>query len=102
MRKNHMIAAIAAGLLVMMGAASDAAAQSVAAFYKGKNLNFIVPYKPGGGYDTYSRIIAPYLEKYTGARVVVRNMPGAGGLLGVNETYKASPNGLTMTVTTGL
>lgn len=77
----------------------DAAAQSqadAAAYYKGKNLNFIVPYKPGGGYDTYSRILRPYLEKYTGARVVIRNVPGAGGMLGVNDTYTSSPNGLTI------
>jgi len=89
---------LAAILLTAIGAV-DASAESqaeVAAFYKGKNLNFIVPYKPGGGYDTYSRILRPYLEKHTGARVVVRNVPGAGGLLGVNETYTTSANGLTI------
>ena len=83
-------------LFLMTIGPMNAYAQSAAAYYKGKNLNFIIPYKPGGGYDTYSRILKPYLEKYTGARVVMRNIPGAGGLLGVNETYTASPNGLTI------
>jgi len=72
------------------------AKSDAAAFYKGKNLTFIVPYTPGGGYDVYSRILAPFLEKYTGARVIVRNMPGAGGILGVNEVYNAPPSGLTI------
>ncbi|MFQ5841377.1 MAG: Bug family tripartite tricarboxylate transporter substrate binding protein [Thermodesulfobacteriota bacterium] len=70
--------------------------KDAAAFYKGKYLTFIVPYKPGGGYDVYSRILTPYLEKYTGTRVIVRNMPGAGGMLGVNEVYNAPANGLTI------
>ena len=86
-------------LFLMTIGAMDASAQSqskAAAYYKGKNINFIIPYKPGGGYDTYSRILKPYIEKHTGARVVMRNIPGAGGLLGVNETYTASPNGLTI------
>ena len=90
---------ILTALFLMAIGAINASAQSqteAAAYYKGKNLNFIVPYKPGGGYDTYSRILRPYLEKHTGARVVVRNVPGAGGLLGVNETFTASPNGLTI------
>ena len=38
-----------------------------AAFYDGKTIKFIVPYKAGGGYDTYSRLLAPALEKHTGA-----------------------------------
>ncbi len=86
----------AVGLTLGVGAVDAKSAKDAAAFYKGKVLTFIVPYTPGGGYDVYSRILAPSLEKYTGARVIVRNMPGAGGMLGVNETYNAPPNGLTI------
>ena len=67
-----------------------------AAFYDGKTIKFIVPYKAGGGYDTYSRLLAPALEKHTGARVIVFNRPGGGGLLGVNEVYTAKADGLTI------
>lgn len=67
-----------------------------AAFYKGKIIQLIVPYEPGGGYDVNSRLLAPYLEKYSGATVVIRNIDGAGGMLGVNEQYLASPDGLTI------
>ncbi len=68
----------------------------VAAFYDGRNIKWIIPYSPGGGYDEYARLISPYLEKYTGARVDIYNMPGAGGLRGNNELFNAPKNGLTI------
>ena len=68
----------------------------VAAFYDGRKIKWIIPYTPGGGYDEYARLISPYLEKYTGARVDIYNMPGAGGLRGNNELFGAAKNGLTI------
>lgn len=68
----------------------------VAAFYDGRNIKWIIPYSPGGGYDEYGRLIAPYLEKYTGARVDIYNMPGAGGMRGANELFGSPKNGLTI------
>jgi len=79
------------------GAESDGPQITGAAgFYAGKNLRWIIPYSPGGGYDAYARLIAPYLEKHLGARVDVFNMPGAGGMRGVNELFNAPKNGLTI------
>lgn len=75
---------------------SPAIAQDAAAFYKGKNVLFVVPNKPGGGYDFYARFMAPHLEKYLGATVVVSNKPGGGGVVGANTVYRAKPNGLTI------
>lgn len=83
---------------VMFAGLTPALSQDAASFYKGKNLTLIVPNKPGGGYDAYSRLLAPYLSKYTGANVVVKNLPGAGGLLSVNTVYSARPNGLTINI----
>ena len=68
----------------------------VAAYYDGRKIKWIIPYSPGGGYDEYARLISPYLEKYTGARVDIYNMPGAGGLRGNNELFGAAKNGLTI------
>jgi tripartite-type tricarboxylate transporter receptor subunit TctC len=84
--------------------AKPANAQSAADFYKGKNLVAIVFSSPGGGYDTWTRLMAPYLKKYTGAdKVIVRNMPGAGGAVAWNYMYKVSkPNGLTIAIGSGL
>jgi len=76
-------------------------ADDPAAYYKGKTINFIVPYNPGGGYDTYSRMLAPYFEKYTGATVVVRNVPGAGGLVGTNQVWETKDD-LTVSITNNI
>lgn len=73
----------------------------VAGFYDGENIKWIIPYSPGGGYDEYARLIAPFLEKYTGARVDILNLPGAGGMRGVNELFKAPPDGLTIGMING-
>jgi tripartite-type tricarboxylate transporter receptor subunit TctC len=79
-------------------AADKPAASPEAAFYKGKVLVVIVPYSPGGGYDAYARMIAPYLEKNTGSTVVVQNVPGGGTLVGALQMYRAKPDGLTMSI----
>jgi tripartite-type tricarboxylate transporter receptor subunit TctC len=73
-------------------------------FYKGKVLNYIVATKPGGGYDAYARLIGKYMQKYLpGSTVVIKNIPGAGHIIGANETYLAKPDGLTIgTFNTGL
>lgn len=73
-------------------------------FFPGKTLTYIVGTKPGGGYDTYARLIARYLEKHLpGTRVVVENVPGAGHIIAVNRLYQSRPDGLTIaTFNTGL
>ncbi len=50
----------------------------------------------GGGYDTYARQVAPYVQKYLGATVIIKNSPGAGHIIGANEVYAAKPDGLTI------
>jgi len=80
---------------------STAMAESAAAYFKGKTITWIVPYKAGGGYDTYSRLIAPFLSKYTDATVVVENKPGAGGLVGPNIMAASAPDGLTIAIVNG-
>lgn len=69
-------------------------------FYRGKVVVFTCPYKPGGGFDTYSRVIAKHLPKYIPAKaVIVKNVVGAGGLTGTNKLYVARANGLTIGIT---
>lgn len=68
-------------------------------FFKGKTIRIIVGFSPGGGYDTYARLIGRHLGKHIpGApTVTVENMPGAGSLIAANHIYKvAKPDGLTM------
>lgn len=70
-------------------------------FYKGKQLHVIVPHGAGGGYDTYARLLQPYLEKYLGATVVIDNATGAGGNVGRNKVWASKPDGLTIGFTSG-
>ncbi len=72
-----------------------------ASFYKGKKVKWIVPYSPGGGYDEYARLLSPYLEKFTGARFDILNLPGAGGMRGANELFDSPRDGLTIGLING-
>lgn len=73
----------------------------MASVYQGKTIRFIVPTAPGGGFDEYSRLLAPFLERYTGASVQIVNLPGAGGMRAVNELSNAPRNGLTIAIMNG-
>jgi tripartite-type tricarboxylate transporter receptor subunit TctC len=92
----------AAGFAAVAG--SPAQAQHGAEFFKGKTITYIVATAPGGGYDAYGRLVADYMQKYLpGSTFVVRNMPGAGHVIGANAIYASRPEGLTIgTFNTGL
>lgn len=63
-----------------------------------KPIEIVVGYSAGGGTDVMARTVAQYLEKELGdgASVIVKNMPGAGGLIGFTEVAKAAPDGYTL------
>jgi tripartite-type tricarboxylate transporter receptor subunit TctC len=66
-------------------------------FFAGKTITYIISTKPGGGYDTMGRLVAKYLEAHIpGSRVIVKNIPGAGHLVGCQAIYNAPPDGLTI------
>jgi tripartite-type tricarboxylate transporter receptor subunit TctC len=69
------------------------AQSAVEDFYKGKQLNLIVGYGPGGGYDTTARLLARYLGKYVPGNpsIVVQNMAGAGSMRAANYLYVNAP-----------
>jgi tripartite-type tricarboxylate transporter receptor subunit TctC len=85
------VAVAAVSALVLGGL--PARADEVADFYRGKQVDVIVGYGPGGGYDIYARLLARHLGRFIpGAPdVIVRNMPGAGSLRAVNYLYKIAP-----------
>jgi len=72
---------------------------AAAPYYEGKSIRIIVGTAPGGGYDTYTRLLARHFSKHIPGTpaVIVDNMPGAGGLLAANHMYRvAKPDGLTI------
>lgn len=74
------------------------AAGAAAAEYPEKPIEVIVGFSAGGGTDVMARTVAPFLEKYLGdgSSVVVKNVPGASGQIGVTETAQADPDGYTI------
>jgi tripartite-type tricarboxylate transporter receptor subunit TctC len=80
------------GLFWTAGAHTDARADP-ADFYRGRQVNLIVGYGTGGGYDVYGRLIARHLGRHIPGHpnVVVQNMPGAGSLRAVNYLYNNAP-----------
>lgn len=62
-------------------------------FYKGKTVTFVIGTAPGGGYDTYSRLIAAHIGKHLPGQpnVVAQNMPGAAMIRATNYLYNEAP-----------
>ena len=62
-------------------------------FYKGKTLTLYVGFVPGGGYDATARLVAKYIGKYVPGdpTVIVKNMPGAGGITMANYVAAVAP-----------
>jgi tripartite-type tricarboxylate transporter receptor subunit TctC len=91
-----MLARWAGPLLVTATVAVSAAlahADAVADFYRGRPVNLVVGYGPGGGYDIYARLLARHLGRFIPGHptIVVQNMPGAGSLRAVNYLYNIAP-----------
>jgi tripartite-type tricarboxylate transporter receptor subunit TctC len=102
-RMSHWLVP-AIGLAASSVPLAVAAAASSVDFYKGKTVNYIVSTAPGGGYDLYGRLVSDAMQKYLpGSTFVVRNVPGAGHIVGANTIYKSDADGLTIgTFNTGL
>jgi tripartite-type tricarboxylate transporter receptor subunit TctC len=79
------LAGLAAGLTAGPAAAQD--------FYKGKTITFVIGTAPGGGYDTYSRLIANFIGRHLPGQppVVAQNMPGAAMIRATNYLYNEAP-----------
>jgi tripartite-type tricarboxylate transporter receptor subunit TctC/sarcosine oxidase gamma subunit len=92
----------------LLGAVAFACLTALPAFaqgyFEGKTVTYIIATNPGGNYDAYGRLIGRHLEKKLGAdRVLFKNLPGAGHIIGANTLYASDPDGLTIgTFNTGL
>src|SRR3990167_5467520 len=68
-------------------------------FYQGKTVRIISYSKPGDSYDSWARLLARHMPRYVAGNpnMIVENMPGAGGIIAVNEVYnRVAPDGLTL------
>src|ERR687891_1130237 len=97
MKRNSWLSiSMIVGLIVLAGGGRAMAADD---FFKGKTIRFIVGFAAGGGFDTYSRMIARHIGKHIPGKpdTIVKNMTGAGSLVAANYMYnRAEPDGLTI------
>ena len=85
------------GAAVLGLAASLPLSQAQAAFPE-RNINIIVPFSPGGGYDAIARATARSMKKFLpkGVNVIVKNVTGAAGRRAAVFMYRAKPDGYTI------
>ena len=73
--------------------ATPANADPIEDFYKGKNLDLVIGYTPGGTYDLYARLVGRFLGDFIPGKpkIVVRNMPGGGSRVATGWVYHIGP-----------
>jgi tripartite-type tricarboxylate transporter receptor subunit TctC len=81
-------------LLAATAAIRAADADAISDFYGHKTVTLIAGFPPGGGYDTYVRVLARHYGRFIpgSPSVVPANMPGAGSMTAANHLYKDQPN----------
>jgi len=79
----------------------QAAGQEGGTFFHGKTVRLVVGYAPGGGYDSYARLVAPALQAKLGSTVIVENQPGGGGFNALQNLIRDPGDGLTILLLNG-
>jgi tripartite-type tricarboxylate transporter receptor subunit TctC len=92
-RRRVLLGSAAAAAAPLLGLRSRASAQ---ADYPNRPVRVIVPYPPGGGADTVSRILFLKLGEAYGQQFVIDNRGGAGGTIGAAAAAKADRDGYTI------
>ena len=86
-----VLAACSSGSSSGSGSGTAASGGGGAGYFKGKTITLISPDSPGGSYDSYARLFAPYLGQELGATVNVEDVSAAGTLQGSNQMAAAAP-----------
>ena len=87
------------GLILLVALTALAVADGAQAqFYKGKTITMIINYPAGGPTDIEGRIVAQHLPAHIAGKpnIIIKNVGGAGGVVGSNQLAEAAPNGDTM------
>jgi tripartite-type tricarboxylate transporter receptor subunit TctC len=85
---------VALGVLFVAMGLTAAAADT----YPSRTITLVVPYPAGGPTDTIARILAARMQPALGQSVIVENVSGAGGSIGVGRVAHASPDGYTISI----
>src|SRR5437899_12214076 len=93
---SKRVLALSTLAIVLAAGGGTARAQSI---FEGKTVRLLVGFAPGGGFDTYARVISRHIGRHIPGNptIVVENMTGAGSLISANHLYRdAKPDGLTI------
>ncbi|ARP53151.1 hypothetical protein BVZ28_11380 [Alcaligenes faecalis] len=82
--------------LSMLALASVMPGGHVQAQYPERPITMVVPFAPGGGSDTLSRLVAQKVAEQQGASLVVENRPGGNTTIGARYVARAKPDGYTV------
>ncbi|MFV0412419.1 MAG: hypothetical protein ACK5L3_03990 [Oscillospiraceae bacterium] len=91
----RLLAGLTATVVMAAGLAACGAsggAASTEAFPQ-QDITFLVPYSAGGSSDQMARVISNYAPQYFGVNIVIENVPGGGGNIGLNELAQKKPDG---------
>jgi tripartite-type tricarboxylate transporter receptor subunit TctC len=91
MNRKLVMLAVAASIAALLPDATRA--QSVAEFYKGKDVRILIGAGVGGTYGLYALLATRYMRKYIPGEpsLTIQSMPGAGGITGMNHSYNVAP-----------
>jgi tripartite-type tricarboxylate transporter receptor subunit TctC len=91
LRRNRVVASCVAALCVaaICLLAVTARAEPVEEFFAGKQIKFVIGSAGGGGYESYSRLLIPYLSRHLPGHplFIIQEMPGAAGMVAANYLY---------------
>src|SRR3954468_19250477 len=81
-------------LFLILAGVAGAEAQT----YPSRPITLIVPFPPGGSTDAAARILSERMKQSLGQPVVIENVGGAGGSIGVGRLARAEPDGYTIDI----
>jgi tripartite-type tricarboxylate transporter receptor subunit TctC len=64
--------------------------------YPNRNITIVVGFAAGGTTDIIARLLGPRITEYTGANVIIENVPGAAGMTATEKVARAAPDGYTL------
>ncbi len=93
---TNELRAVAACIVMACATCAGAAPAQTAAEFPARPIRFVVPFAPGGSTDTVARVIGQKMTEQWGKQVVVDNRSGANGVIGMEITARAPPDGHTL------
>src|SRR5436309_1882224 len=85
-------------IAVAMAGVSMAVPDASAETYPSRPITLIVPFPAGGAIDTVARVVSEPMRHSLGQPVMIENVPGAGGSIGVGRAAHSAPDGYTLSV----